>query len=378
MSRLDPAPTASSGLARIGTTALRLACGLATLALATPVAAEAFRPALPGYRFAFPRDHAAHPDFRTEWWYYTGHLRAADGRAFGYQLTFFRVGTVPGLQLGAAVSPWRSDGVMLAHFAVSDLQTSRFLTAERLQRGGVGLAGAQAGAYDVFLGGWRASLAGSAHRLAAQDGRQQLALTLTPRKPVVIHGQQGVSRKSDCPTCSSHYYSLTRLDTQGTLTVAGETLAVTGQSWMDHEFGSNQMGRLEAGWDWFSLQLSDGSELMLYQLRRTDGSPVPQSSGTWVPATGPARHLPLKAFAIQPTGRWKSPATGGVYPLGWQLRVPEEDLDLTVTPAFEGQEWQTPGSTGETYWEGSVKASGTRRGKPLGGEGYVELTGYAR
>ncbi|MEB3220753.1 MAG: lipocalin-like domain-containing protein [Candidatus Sericytochromatia bacterium] len=350
----------------------------AVLALAAPAAAGGFRPALPGYSYAFPRDHAAHPAFRTEWWYYTGHLATASGRAFGYQLTFFRVGTAPGLSLGVKASPWRSDGVLLAHFAVSDLDAAHFGTAERLQRGGVGLAGAGAAAYDVFVGGWRAWLEGGSHRLTARDARQAIDLTLTPRKPIVIHGRNGVSRKSDCPTCASHYYSLTRLETRGTLALGGENLPVTGTSWMDHEFGSNQLGRREAGWDWFSLQLSDGSELMLYQLRRTDGTPVPQSSGTWVPPVGPPRHLPLAAFDVRPTARWKSPTSGADYPMAWTLRVPGEDLSLTVTPSFERQEWQTPGSTGETYWEGSVKAAGTRGGKPVTAAGYVELTGYAR
>ncbi|MEB3330355.1 MAG: lipocalin-like domain-containing protein [Candidatus Sericytochromatia bacterium] len=350
---------------------------LALLVAAAPAVAGGFRPALPGYRYAFPRDHASHPAFRTEWWYYTGHLQTASGRAFGYQLTYFRVGTVPGLALGPQASPWRSDGVLLAHFAVSDLDAAHFSTAERLQRGGVGLAGAASDAYDVFVGGWRAWLEGGRHRLTARDARQAVDLTLTPRKPAVVHGQDGISRKSDCPTCASHYYSLTRLQTRGTLALGGEALPVTGTSWMDHEFGSNQLGRREAGWDWFSLQLSDGSELMLYQLRRTDGTPVPQSSGTWVPPTGAPRHLPLASFDVQATGRWKSPTSGGEYPMGWMVRVPGEELTLTVSPSFERQEWQTPGSTGETYWEGSVKATGTRRGRPITAAGYVELTGYA-
>ncbi|MEB3284323.1 MAG: lipocalin-like domain-containing protein [Candidatus Sericytochromatia bacterium] len=363
---------------------------LGCLFAAAPVGAvakspAAFVPALPGYQYVFPRDHGAHPGFRTEWWYYTGHLEAPGVRRFGYQLTFFRVGLEPGNPLGARASAWRSDAIYLAHFALSDINQRRFHFADRLQRGGTGLANAAPQFLNVFLGPWRAGQtvpqgARSPHRhsLVAADPAFAIELEVDALKPPVIHGHEGISRKSDCPTCASHYYSLTRMATRGHVRVGTEHLPVTGTSWMDHEFGSNQLGKDEAGWDWFSLQLEDDSELMLYQLRRLDGTPVAQSSGTWVPAQGPARHLELSAFGIVPQGRWKSPTSGANYPSGWQVRVPGQGLELTVKPSFKAQELRTPGSSRETYWEGSVEVSGRRAGRPVKGRGYVELTGYAR
>ena len=353
----------------------RLSAVLAVLLAA--LAASAFVPARPGWRFAFPRDHGAHPAFKTEWWYYTGHLAARDGRTFGYQLTFFRVGVPPGRPVRGQASRWRASEVHLAHFAISDVGRRAFSFHERLQRGGVGLAWASADRLEVVNGTWSATLAGATHRLAARGGRDAIALALTSLKPPVIHGHDGVSRKSACSTCTSHYYSLTRLRTRGTLTLDGSPMPVEGLSWMDHEFGSNQLGESLEGWDWFSLQLANGAELMLYQLRQSDGTPVPESSGTYVRPDGSWVHLPRQAFQLEETGGWSSPRSNARYPMGWQVRVPGEALELTVTPAFEDQELRTGASTNETYWEGKVRAAGKQAGKPVSGQGYVELTGYA-
>lgn len=345
--------------------------------LAGALAISAFVPAVPGWKYVFPRDHAAHPAFKTEWWYYTGHLAARDGREFGYQLTFFRVGVPPGKAAGPRTSRWRGSDVHLAHFAISDVGRKAFAFHERLQRGGVGLAWALPDRYEVVNGTWEARLDGDVHRLRARGGGEAIDLALTSLKPPVIHGHDGVSRKSACPTCTSHYYSLTRMRARGTVTAGGATVPVEGASWMDHEYGSNQLAPGMAGWDWFSLQLADGSELMLYFLRRTDGSPVPESSGTYVRPDGTWTHLPLAAFQAAPTGRWRSPHSKATYPMGWTVRVPGEGLDLAVAPAFEDQELRTGASTNETYWEGQVRVAGRRAGKPVAGHGYVEMTGYA-
>lgn len=347
-----------------------------TAAKPIPVATVApaeFLPALPGYRFSFPRDHSSHAAFKSEWWYYTGHLEVPGGRRFGYQLTFFRTGVTrkPG-----GPSRWHVRDLNMAHFAVADEANRRLWYHERLQRPGLGLADARTDRYLVFNGTWEARLAGGVHHLKARSGELAIDLQLRPLKPPVVHGSDGISRKGDCSGCASHYYSLTRLYTAGVLQAGNESWPTRGISWMDHEFGSNQLSEEQVGWDWYSLQMDDGTELMLYHLRRRDGRPVAESSGTYVRADGSWNHLPLQAFAIEPVSRWHSPQTGARYPMSWWVRVPGERLDLTVTPAFEDQELVTTQSTGVTYWEGSVHISGTRAGKPVKGLGYVEMTGY--
>lgn len=336
----------------------------------------AFRQALPGYRFAFPGDHAAHPEFKTEWWYYTGHLTTEVGRRYGYELTFFRSALAD--QPAAAGTEAERRVIYPAHFAISDETDRRFVFGEKLNRGGMGLAGAQEKVYSVWNELWFAEQLGQQHLLRAQDGDYALHLTLNPLKPPVIHGVNGVSQKSSCVGCASHYYSLTRLATEGVLYVNGQPQRVTGISWMDHEFGSNQLTTNQVGWDWFSIQLTNGEELMLYLLRDAQGRPDPNSSGTWVERSGQSQHLLLKDFTVTPTGQWKSPGSGATYPMGWEIAVPGRQTRLTLTPAFENQELRTGQSTGVTYWEGSVHVSGTTQGQPVQGDGYVEMTGYAQ
>lgn len=374
-----------------------VAAALLPLLLAAPVSAApvsaapvsaapfAYRQALPGYRFEFPRDHASHEAFRTEWWYYTGNLTAEGGRRFGFQVTFFRVG------LRDRVNPdnpsrWRPDNVYFAHLAVTDIGAGRFRYWDRTSRAGPGLAGAASDRYAVFIGDWRTWLEGGAHRLslgvpAEQVGRPaevQVDLALEPTKPPIVHGRDGVSQKAAALGRASHYYSLTSLSVRGTLALDGHAVSVQGRAWMDHEFGSNQLGEDQVGWDWFSLQLSDGSELMLYRLRLEGGGVEPASSGTLVRPDGSSRHLVLSDFRMTPQGTWTSRASGGTYPLRWRIEVPSERITLTVDPALEDQELRTDGSTGVTYWEGAVIARGENGGRPVEGQGYLELTGYAR
>lgn len=337
--------------------------------------ADGFELAVPPYRYVFPRDHASHPSYRTEWWYYTGHL-AAGARRFGYQLTFFRVG-LPRLRAGST-SAWAVQDLVFVHVALTDEARGRFRSADDASRPALGIAGADSLRYHVWLDGAYARL--------GPDGRKQLVrgggpgfdftLALATDKPPAVHGENGVSQKSAGAGNASHYYSLTRLATRGTLRLDGDSLAVEGVSWMDHEFGSGRMAATHRGWDWFSVQLDDGRELMLYRLRRRDGVTEPLSSGTLVERDGRTRHLPLSAFAIDSVGTWTSPRTHARYPSGWRLRVPSVGIALTLEPAVPDQELVAKRMGGVAYWEGSVRVRGTSAGRPVTGAGYVELTGY--
>lgn len=345
-----------------------------------PRDSSGFLLAVPPYTYSFPRDHASHPGFRTEWWYYTGHL--SNGRRdFGYELTFFRVGLPgagqPGLRPSSR-SAWRARDVMFVHLALTDEKGGKFRFHDAARRPALGVAGADSARYSVWLEQSFARLApdGRTHELRGVAGDFEFALTLDEGKPPVAHGVGGVSQKSAGVGNASHYYSLTRMPTRGRLRIGDDTLAVSGTSWMDHEFGSGAMSETHSGWDWFSIQLGDGRELMLYQLRLKNGGVEPLSSGTLVEADGRSRHLPRSAFGIKPTGTWKSPRTAAVYPSGWQVELPGEGLSLTITPSVADQELTATGMGGVVYWEGSVRVSGRSRGAAVTGKGYVELTGY--
>ncbi len=342
---------------------------------AIALVAWSFRLALPGYPYRFPRDHASHPDFQTEWWYYTGHLQSGD-RWFGYQLTFFRVG------IDSTHAPGRSAwirSVQFAHLALTDEVGRRFLFDQRVSRPALGLAGADTARYRVWVEDWSAvhDTDGVTHRLTAATPAFGIDLRLRPDKPVVIHGERGVSQKSAGLGRASHYLSFTRLTTEGRVVLGRDTLAVHGRSWMDHEFGSSQLGPGQVGWDWFAIQLDDGTELMLYRLRRANGTIEPLSSGTWVERDGSARHLALAAYEVASTGAWKSPRSGGTYPSGWRVRVPSLALELELEPVLADQELVLEGPVGVRYWEGAVQIRGRREGRAVTGRGYVELTGYA-
>lgn len=330
------------------------------------------------YRFSFPRDHGAHFGYQSEWWYFTGHLRSANGRRFGIELTIFRFGLRPGLmKVPAGESKWHGSEVYPAHFAITDEHDRTFFHDERFERSALGMGFAEKGALDVRSGDW--SIRGSDPIvLQARDrtGRNALELTLRAEKPPAINGRGGISRKGPCRSCASHYYSMTRLQTVGTLRAGGTSFAVRGLSWMDHEYGSDQLQSTQSGWDWFSLQLDDDRELMLYRLRQKDGSTTPQSSGSLVMADGRVRHLTLAQFRTTPLATWKSPHTGAVYPSGWRVLVPSEGIDVTVTPVLRDQELLDP-QIGVAYWEGDCDVRGTDRSSPVRGVAYVELTGYA-
>jgi predicted secreted hydrolase len=354
--------------------------GLALLALCFWVGAavgqaQEFLPARPGRAFSFPRDHGAHPDFKTEWWYYSGHLKAATGESFGYQLTFFRVALAR--PNPAAKSAWAANTIYFGHLALTDATQQKFSFHEKAQRGALNLAGADTDRLKVWIDGWQAEIQGDSHHLKAQAPDFALDLTLTPLKPSVLHGEAGYSKKSATAEVASHYYSITRLATRGQLTLGKKVLEVTGTSWLDREFSSGQMGANQAGWDWFALQLADGTDIMLYLMRLKDGTIDPASSGTLVDPQGQAHHLKLGDFAIKPAGSWKSPRSGATYPAAWSITLPAYGYNLTLTPTLADQELTTGGAARLIYWEGQVNLTGSKNGQPLTGQGYVEITGYA-
>jgi predicted secreted hydrolase len=345
---------------------LALACG------ATPPGSDGFALARPGYRFAFPRDHGSHPAFRTEWWYFTGHLWTGEGsRRFGYQLTFFRQASPPAAWKGSQA--WRSDQLHLAHAALTDEKGQRFLVDERLDRAGL-MAGATEDQLNLFQQDWRAAQDPSGRiRLHMTVRGAALDLALDPATPPVIFGEDGLSRKGADSGAASHYLTFPRLKSQGTLRLPeGPVLAVQGHSWMDHEFSSSQLAQDQVGWDWAGIQLRDGRSLMAYRLRRKDGSQDPFSTLTEVDAAGHIQRS-THAFSLIPKGRWRSPGTGTDYPLPLVLEAWGERF--TLLPLLPNQELQTGRSTGITYWEGACRVLDAT-GQEIG-DAYVELTGYA-
>lgn len=349
-----------------------LASGLALVCGAAPPDPPAFAFARPGYSFQFPRDHGSHPTFRTEWWYFTGHLWNPDRtRRFGYQLTFFRQASPPSPWKG--LPAWRSDQIHLAHATLTDEAGKRFLVDERLDRAGT-LAGASGTGLDVFQQDWRVEqdAAGKLHLHMTVRGAV-LELSLEPGTPPVIFGENGVSRKGSDPTAASHYITFPRLKARGTLRLPeGTVLPVQGQGWMDHEFSSNQLAPDQVGWDWAGIQLRDGRSFMAYRLRRTDGSQDPFSSLTEVDAQGHPKRS-THAFTLSAKGRWSSPRSGASYPLPLGLEAWGERFSLV--PILDDQELRTGRSTGITYWEGACRVL-DGAGREVG-EAYVELTGYA-
>jgi predicted secreted hydrolase len=331
--------------------------------------------ALPGRQLSFPADHYAHPDFKTEWWYYTGHLQTDSGKRYGYQVTFFRFG-LRDRQNQVKEEPLFSE-LYMAHFALSDIGATKFHYRERINRGFNDKAGAATDRYLVWNEDWRVQGDAKNHSIQVQDRGIRLKLDLISLKSPVLHGDNGLSQKGQGEGRASYYYSLTRMLTAGELTIDGKTEKVRGLSWMDHEFGSDQLRADQVGWDWFSIQLDNNTDLMLYLMRRKDGSVDPYSSGTLVDAKGKTTHLALKDYRVEVLDRWKSAKSGAEYPMKWKITIPAENIVLAIAPEFPDQELITRRSTRVTYWEGAVRVNGTMGQKPIAGAGYVEMTGYA-
>lgn len=343
---------------------------------------EGFVSALSPRHWQFPADFGPHPEYRTEWWYYTGNLEGDDGRPFGYQLTIFRQALAPDgsatpeapESAGAtAASPWRTPQIFSAHFSVSDIAAGSFLHQERFARGALSLAGAEADPYAVWLNDWRISAEGAdAVRLKAATVAMAIDLSLHQSRPPVLQGQDGLSRKGPEAGNASHYYSLVQQPTEGTVTVAGRTYPVHGVSWKDHEFSTSVLSPGTVGWDWFSAQFEDGSALMLYGLRRQDGGKEPFSGGRWIAGDG-AVELGADDYVLTVKRTWRSPHSGATYPAAWTLSIPRLDLELAISPQMADQELTTASAT---YWEGALRYEGRRGERPLRGRGYGELTGY--
>jgi predicted secreted hydrolase len=355
---------------------------LTLLGLSSSVADDvAWRLARPDYAWSFPQDHWARQGYKTEWWYFTGHLQATDGRRFGYQFTFFRIGILP-LQ-PEVNSDWAAHNLIMGHAAISDLDQPGHYFSEVLYRAVPLLGGF--GTYPEPQIAWSRGPAGTAHNwrlvwngeafdLAMHDSVRGFGFSLAtrPGKGLVFQGPNGFSRKSEAPNKASQYYSFTRLQTSGHVTLGGKTWSVTGQSWMDKEFGSNQLGQDQVGWDWFSLQLHDQREIMLYILRGQNGT-VDFARGTIVQADGRTVYLDRDAFRVTVHQHWKSPQTSSRYPSAWTLSIPREGLDFVVVPKLADQENRSRLLPTMHYWEGAVEI--LEQDRPIG-NGYVELTGY--
>ena len=362
--------------------------GLSACSPSAPAATPVPPPALsgqaiqPGFTYAdgtrplsFPADFGAHPDFRTEWWYYTGNLQTAQGRRFGFELTIFRVGLLPPGAALPAGSSWYSRELYFAHLTVSDISSGRFYSFERYSRPGPGLAGAQAEPYRVWLEDW--NITGGApggYRLQARQADAALDLNLNDEMGVILQGRDGYSRKGVNVTDASYYYSQPRLGAAGTLTLAGVSYPVSGLVWNDHEFSTSVLDKTQVGWDWFSLQFENGPALMLFQLRERDGSISASSGGTYIAADKTRHVLQNTDVRITVSDQWHSPHSAGVYPSAWQIQLSSPDCLLQVQPWMPDQEVNFPAVT---YWEGAVHFEGTCAGQPVRGNGYIELTGYA-
>ena len=342
---------------------------------------------------AFPRDLGPHDDYQTEWWYYTGNLKTADGRPFGFQFTIFRRALTPeestdftdstdfssesvksAESVGPSYSDWRTEQVYLAHFTISDIAADAFYPAERFSRGAAGLAGATADPYRVWLEDWSVEqIAPGQARLRARTGSVALDLVLTETRPPILHGDGGLSQKGPEPGNASYYYSLIGQQAAGSVTVGAERFDVTGQAWKDHEWSTSALSDGAVGWDWVSLPMDDGGALMLFEIRRADGTREALSAGTYVAPDGALTHLTQGDWTLEVTDTWTSPTSGGEYPAGWRITVPSVGLELTGRPQMANQEL----NVSTVYWEGAVAFEGTRDGAPLAAEGYIELTGYA-
>ena len=365
---------------------LMAACLLMTVAVVVGIgwAAHAWTPAQPGYVWSFPRDHWARDGYKTEWWYFTGHLRTVEEpvRRFGYQFTLFRIGVSQDAPRSG--SAWAAKDIIMGHAALTDPDTGRHRFSELVVRAAPLLAGFGRHpdtrlAWSVGPPGtpepWELRWNGNGFDLTMGDAGKSFGFSLStrPLKPVVFQGPGGLSRKGEGATEASHYYSFTRMATTGTVRVEGKELEVNGVSWMDKEFGSNQLGKDKSGWDWFSLQLDDGREIMLYLLRSRDGK-TDHAGATLVDAAGEVRYLEPGEWELNATREWTSPKTGAAYPAGWTLRIPAAGIAAVITPKLADQENRSALIPDLYYWEGSVEIE-SASGEHVG-QGYVELTGY--
>ena len=327
--------------------------------------------------FKFPADHGPHPEFKTEWWYFTGNLATSSGRKFGYQFTIFRTAMIP-VTINTT-NEWSTNQVYMAHFAISDIDNKKFYHFERFARGNDQLAGAQAKPFKVWLEDWqivgvdqKTNPTIPVMKLSAQNSNIELVLELENLKPPVLQGDNGLSQKGPQPGNASYYYSLTRIKSNGTLKIDDELFSVEGLSWLDREWSTSALGENQVGWDWFSLQLNDNTEIMYYQIRQSGNKVDPLSKGSIVFKDKRWKNLVRDDVQLKVLDYWPSPL-GGNYPADWQLVIPSQNIDLRVTPVMSNQELDVS----IRYWEGAVEVIGQYDGSDIQGNGYVELTGYA-
>ncbi len=330
--------------------------------------------------FVFPADHGPHNPYKLEWWYFTGNLQSDDGRHFGYQLTFFRTALMPvadrRVEEGEGDSSWQTNQLYTAHFALTDVSGEQFIASEKFERGAAGLAGAQADPLNVWIHDWSARQIGESTFpmiLRASADNVEIDLTVEPTKPFVLQGDKGLSRKGEGEGQASYYYSFTRLATTGSVVVNGDRFEVEGLSWLDREWSTSLLGRTQIGWDWFSLQLDDGTDVMHFKLREQSTDAPAYRDGVLIDANGNKRKLDLDELVLTEEETWTNSKGDATYPSKWRLVIPDEELDLQIRPWLADQELDLA----LRYWEGAVQVSGTRMGKPVAGNGYVELTGYA-
>jgi len=333
---------------------------------------DGFALALAPRDFQFPRDHGPHPEYRHEWWYLTGNLDATGGERFGFELAFFRLALAPPAEgVRDQTSRWRARQIYMGHFAITDVALSRFRFEQKYARDALGLAGARAEPFRVWLDDW--SLGGDATwNVHARGPEYELTLDVQALGEPVLQGERGLSRKASEPGVATYYYSIPRLPVRGRVLRGGRSFEVSGVAWLDREWGTVGLGADQQGWDWFALQLDDGSTLMFYALRDRGGGRDPYSSGMWIDASGRRLSLRSDDVDVAINDYWVSPR-GGRYPARWRLRVPALGMDVEVRPVLADQEL----GTRPRYWEGSVDVRGTRAGRVVSGRGYVELVGYA-
>ena len=339
-----------------------------------------FARALTPREFKFPQDHGPHNDFQTEWWYYTGNMQNAQGEHFGFQFTIFRRALTPG-DLAAPWSDLAANQIYFAHFAVTDSAANQHVAFEKYSRGAGELAGAVAQPFHVFVEDWQILTTmgiGSAEgvQIVAKQGDYAIELNLNAARPMVLQGDRGLSPKSTEPGNASYYYSFTHMDTHGKVTTPRGTFDVTGTSWMDREWSTSALGKNAVGWDWFALQLDDGvgagRDIKLFQIRNSDGTLDPVSTGKIVERDGSTTNISLADMKLEPIEQWRSPDTGTSYPVKWRITLPKANIVMELTPRVADQEMKLS----QHYWEGAMIVQGTKDGQPFSGVGYLEMTGY--
>lgn len=335
-----------------------------------------FKKAVNERKFVFPDDNAAHPEFRTEWWYFTGNLETDDGRRFGYQFTIFRNALSP--LKADTVSGWRSNQIYMGHFTLTDIEGNKFYSFERFSRDGSKLAGVEANPFKLWLEDWsvlekeKGIYEFPTVMLSVSERDVKIEFLLELVKPIVLQGEKGLSRKSKEIGNASYYYSASKIKTTGKINVGNKEYKVEGFSWLDREWSTSALSDNQKGWDWFSLQLDNNTELMFYQLRNTNGEVDEFSKGSIILPDGKKENLKKDDVVLKILGEWKNP-DNKVYPSGWILAIPSRNIELEITPSIKNQEL----NVSVKYWEGSVLIEGVYNGTAVKGKGYVELTGYA-